>query len=157
MSRVVIADDQDVVRVGLARILDGELDLEVVAQAADGEAAIREVRRTRPDVVLMDIRMPILDGISATRRIVEEQPDVRVLVLTTFDLDEYVYDALRSGAAGFVLKDSPADELITRGPRRRRRRRDDRARRSPGALIDVVRAGSSGEPETALCADRARA
>ena len=112
MSRVVIADDQDVVRVGLARILDGELDLEVVAQAADGEAAIREVRRTRPDVVLMDIRMPILDGISATRRIVEEQPDVRVLVLTTFDLDEYVYDALRSGAAGFVLKDSPADELI---------------------------------------------
>ena len=112
MTRLVVADDQDVVRVGLTRILDGEPDLDVVGEAADGEAALREVRRTRPDVVLMDIRMPVLDGLSATRRILEEQPDLRVLVLTTFDLDEYVYEALRSGAAGFVLKDSPAGDLV---------------------------------------------
>ena len=112
MTRLVVADDQDVVRVGLTRILDGEPDLAVVGEAADGEAALREVRRTRPDVVLMDIRMPVLDGLSATRRILEEQPDVLVLVLTTFDLDEYVYEALRSGAAGFVLKDSPAADLV---------------------------------------------
>ena len=112
MTRLVVADDQDVVRVGLTRILDGEPDLAVVGEAADGEAALREVRRTRPDVVLMDIRMPVLDGLSATRRILEEQPDVLVLVLTTFDLDEYVYEALRSGAAVFVLKDSPAADLV---------------------------------------------
>jgi DNA-binding NarL/FixJ family response regulator len=112
MIRVLVADDQDVVRVGIARILDGEPDLEVVGQAPDGEAALREVRRVRPDVVLMDIRMPVLDGLTATRRILEERDDVRVLVLTTFDLDEYVYEALRSGAAGFVLKDSPAVELV---------------------------------------------
>jgi DNA-binding NarL/FixJ family response regulator len=112
VTRVLVADDQDVVRVGIARILDGEPDLEVVGQAPDGESAVREVRRLRPDVVLMDIRMPVLDGLSATRRILEERDDVRVLVLTTFDLDEYVYEALRSGAAGFVLKDSPATELV---------------------------------------------
>ena len=111
MTRVVVADDQDVVRAGLCRILDGDPGLDVVGQAADGEAAVREVRRCRPEVVLMDIRMPVLDGLAATRRVLAESPDVRVVILTTFDLDEYVYEALRSGAAGFVLKDAPAEEI----------------------------------------------
>ena len=110
--RVVVVDDQDLVRAGLAHILDGEPDLEVVAQAGDGMAALGEVRRTAPDVVLMDIRMPVLDGISATRRLLADHPQVRVVILTTFDLDEYVYEALRAGATGFVLKDSPAEEIV---------------------------------------------
>ena len=110
--RVVVVDDQDLVRAGLAHILDGEPDLEVVAQAGDGMAALGEVRRTSPDVVLMDIRMPVLDGISATRRLLADHPQVRVVILTTFDLDEYVYEALRAGATGFVLKDSPAEEIV---------------------------------------------
>ena len=112
MTRVLVADDQDVVRVGLSRILDGENDLEVVAQAADGQAAIRESLRTRPDVVLMDVRMPVLDGLAATRQLLAELPTVRVVILTTFDLDEYVYEAIRVGASGFVLKDSPAEEIV---------------------------------------------
>ena len=110
--RVAVVDDQDLVRAGLAHILDGEPDLEVVAQAGDGMAALGEVRRTSPDVVLMDIRMPVLDGISATRRLLADHPQVRVVILTTFDLDEYVYEALRAGATGFVLKDSPAEEIV---------------------------------------------
>ena len=110
--RVVVVDDQDLVRAGLAHILDGEPDLEVVAQAGDGMAALGEVRHTSPDVVLMDIRMPVLDGISATRRLLADHPQVRVVILTTFDLDEYVYEALRAGATGFVLKDSPAEEIV---------------------------------------------
>ena len=109
---MVVVDHQDLVRAGLAHILDGEPDLEVVAQAGDGMAALGEVRRTSPDVVLMDIRMPVLDGISATRRLLADHPQVRVVILTTFDLDEYVYEALRAGATGFVLKDSPAEEIV---------------------------------------------
>ena len=109
---MVVVDDQDIVRAGLVRILEGEPELVVVGQAADGEAAVREVRRTRPDVCLMDIRMPVLDGLSATRRVLAEHDDVRVLILTTFDLDEYVYEALRIGASGFVLKDAPADDIV---------------------------------------------
>ena len=112
MTRVLVADDQDVIRVGLSRILDGEDDLEVVAQAADGQAAVRESLRTHPDVVLMDVRMPVLDGLAATRRLLAELPTTLVVILTTFDLDEYVYEAIRSGASGFVLKDSPADEIV---------------------------------------------
>jgi DNA-binding NarL/FixJ family response regulator len=112
VTRVLVADDQDVIRVGLSRILDGEDDLEVVAQAADGQAAVRESLRTHPDVVLMDVRMPVLDGLAATRRLLAELPTTRVVILTTFDLDEYVYEAIRSGASGFVLKDSPADEIV---------------------------------------------
>jgi DNA-binding NarL/FixJ family response regulator len=112
VTRVVVVDDQDVVRHGLCLILGSEPGLEVVGQAGDGEAAVREVRRTDPDVVLMDIRMPVLDGIAATRRLVALDPAPRVLVLTTFDLDEYVYEALRAGAAGFVLKDAPAEEIV---------------------------------------------
>jgi DNA-binding NarL/FixJ family response regulator len=109
--RVVIADDQDLVRGGFAMILDAQPDITVVGEAADGEQAVRETRDKDPDVVLMDVRMPGMDGIEATRRICAELR-ARVLVLTTFDLDEYVYDALRAGASGFLLKDMRRDELV---------------------------------------------
>jgi DNA-binding NarL/FixJ family response regulator len=112
MTRVLLADDQALVRVGLRKILESEPDVEVVAEAADGEDAVHEARLHRPDVVLMDIRMPVLDGIEATRRIVSTQPATRVLVLTTFGLDTYVFDALRAGASGFMLKDAPPEELV---------------------------------------------
>ena len=102
---VVIADDQAMVRTGLRSILEGELDLRVVAEVGDGSAALAAVRQHEPDVVLMDIRMPVLDGISATRQLTSEGSATRVLILTTYDLDEYVYDALRAGASGFLLKD----------------------------------------------------
>jgi len=109
--RVLIADDQALVRAGFRMILDAEDDLMVVAEAADGVQAVEQARRAKPDVVLMDIRMPELDGIEATRRVLEAVPDVRVLMLTTFDLNEYVYDALRAGASGFLLKDVPPEDL----------------------------------------------
>jgi DNA-binding NarL/FixJ family response regulator len=112
--RLLIADDQELVRVGFRVVLDAEPDLEVVAEAENGEQAIELSRRLRPDVVLMDVRMPVLDGISATRRIrADAAPEggPHVLVLTTFDLDEHVYDALRAGAGGFLLKDVKATDL----------------------------------------------
>jgi DNA-binding NarL/FixJ family response regulator len=109
---VVVVDDQELVRAGLARILEGEPDLHVVGQAADGQSALEVARSVRPDVVLMDIRMPRLDGIAATRELVADAQPVRVVMLTTFDLDEYVYESLRVGASGFVLKDAPADEIV---------------------------------------------
>ena len=105
MIRVVIVDDQDMVRTGLRMVLESEDDVAVAAEASDGEEAIRIVGRQRPDVVLMDVRMPGTDGLEATRRITESHEDVAVIVLTTFDLDEYVYGALRAGASGFLLKD----------------------------------------------------
>ena len=110
---IVVVDDQALVRDGLAMVLDHEEDLEVVAQAGTGVAAIEATRLHRPDVVLMDIRMPEMDGLEATRRILEaaEWP-VKVIILTTFDPDEYVYEALRAGASGFVLKDIPRSELV---------------------------------------------
>ena len=111
---VLIADDQELVRTGFRAILGPEPDIEVVGEAGDGRQAIEAAGRLSPDVILMDIRMPILDGLEATRRIVtgpDSKP--RVLILTTFDLDEYVYEALRSGASGFMLKDNPAEQLIT--------------------------------------------
>jgi DNA-binding NarL/FixJ family response regulator len=111
MTRVLIADDQELLRVGLRKILEAEPDTDVVGEAADGEDAVGEARRLRPDVVLMDIRMPVLDGIEATRRVVREQPGTRVLILTTFGLDNYVYDALHAGASGFMLKDAPPEEI----------------------------------------------
>jgi DNA-binding NarL/FixJ family response regulator len=111
--RLVIADDQALVRAGFTMILDAEEDIDVVGEAADGREAVREVQRLRPDVVLMDIRMPELDGLAAARRILDD-PDVStaVVMLTTFDRDEYVYEALRIGASGFLLKDTPADRLL---------------------------------------------
>jgi DNA-binding NarL/FixJ family response regulator len=111
MTAVLIADDQALVRVGLRKILEAEPETSVVGEAGDGEDAVAEARRLRPDVVLMDIRMPVLDGIEATRRIVRAQPGTRVLILTTFGLDTYVYDALRAGASGFMLKDAPPEEI----------------------------------------------
>ena len=111
MTSVLIADDQALVRVGLRKILENEPDATVVAEAENGEEAVAAAARYRPDVVLMDIRMPVLDGIEATRRIVRDRPATRVLILTTFGLDTYVYDALRVGASGFMLKDAPPEEI----------------------------------------------
>jgi DNA-binding NarL/FixJ family response regulator len=110
--RVVIADDQELVRTGFRVIVDAEADMEVVAEAGDGHEAVDAVRLRRPDVVLMDIRMPNLDGIEATRLLAAQPRPPRVLILTTFDLDEYVYEALRAGASGFLLKDAGAGELL---------------------------------------------
>ena len=112
MTRVVVADDQPVVLEGFAAILAAAPDLEVVGTAPDGERLVALVGRTEPDVAVVDVRMPVLDGIAATARIVSEHPDTRVLILTTFDLDEYVYDALRAGASGFLLKDVTAARLV---------------------------------------------
>ena len=112
MTSVLVADDQALVRVGLRKILETEPATTVVGEAVDGEDALRETRRLRPDVVLMDIRMPVLDGIEATRRIVADCDSTRVLILTTFGLDSYVYDALRAGASGFMLKDAPPEEIV---------------------------------------------
>jgi DNA-binding NarL/FixJ family response regulator len=109
--RVVVVDDQELVRSGFALILE-RAGMDVVGQAADGLEALDVVRATSPDVVLMDVRMPRLDGIEATRRLVAEQPDLKVLALTTFDLDEYVYAAVRAGAAGFLLKDVSPEGLV---------------------------------------------
>ena len=111
MPRVLIADDQALVRVGLRKILEFEPDTEVVGEAVDGADAVRQAGRLEPEVVLMDIRMPVLDGIEATRRITAALPASRVLILTTFGLDAYVYDALRAGASGFLLKDAPPEEI----------------------------------------------
>ena len=110
--RVAIADDQGMVRAGLRSLLESEPDLDVVAEAADGRAAVAVTHRHKPDVVLMDIRMPVLDGLAATRQIIAEGSTARVLVLTTFDLDEYVFEALRAGASGFLLKDATAEHLL---------------------------------------------
>jgi DNA-binding NarL/FixJ family response regulator len=113
--RVVIADDQELIRTGFRMILESEDDLEVVGEAATGREAVAMARKLRPDVVLMDIRMPALDGIEATRQVTAlgGNPPTRILILTTFDLDEYVFDALRAGASGFLLKDVRADQLAS--------------------------------------------
>ena len=110
MTSVLVADDQELVRAGLCTILERRDGIDVLGEAADGREAVREARRLRPDVVLMDVRMPGLDGIAATRELAGSP--CRVLMLTTFDLDEYVYDALRAGASGFLLKDAPPDRLV---------------------------------------------
>ena len=113
MIRVLIVDDQVLVRTGFRLILSAEPDIEVVGEAGDGREAIALARATAPDVVLMDVRMPDVDGIEATAAIVQEPTSPRVLVLTTFDLDDVVYDALRAGASGFLLKDAPEERLLT--------------------------------------------
>jgi DNA-binding NarL/FixJ family response regulator len=110
--RVLIADDQALVRAGFRKLLESEPDIEVVGEAADGRDAVDLARRLLPSVVLMDIRMPRLDGIEATRRLTGDGDGMRVLILTTFGLDDYVYDALRAGASGFMLKDAPPEELL---------------------------------------------
>ncbi|MBJ7331768.1 MAG: response regulator transcription factor [Solirubrobacteraceae bacterium] len=122
MIKVLIADDQALLRGGLRAMLEAEDDIEVVAEAGDGAEAVDEAVRTHPDVVLMDVRMPKLDGIEATRRLLASGSRARVLVITTFDLDDYVFQALRAGASGFLLKATP-----------------------PGALVDAVRTVAGGE------------
>ncbi|MFD5317425.1 response regulator [Streptomyces sp. NPDC127098] len=114
MIRVLLADDQVLVRAGFRALLDAQPDVTVVAEAADGDEAVALTRRHRPDLVLMDIRMPVLDGLAATRRITGEPEldGVRVVMLTTFELDEYVFEAIRSGASGFLVKDTEPDELL---------------------------------------------
>jgi DNA-binding NarL/FixJ family response regulator len=113
--RILLVDDQALVRTGFRMILDAEPDIEVVGEATNGKEAIELAAELRPDVVLMDIRMPVMDGVEATRRLAgpDAADPVLVLILTTFDLDEYVYDALRSGASGFLLKDTPPEELVS--------------------------------------------
>jgi DNA-binding NarL/FixJ family response regulator len=142
MIRVVLADDQALVRAGFRMIIKAEPGIEVAGEADDGKQAVSRAQELRPDVVLMDIRMPEMDGIEATRRIVRDESSPRVLVLTTFDLDEYVYGALRAGASGFLLKDAPEEHLIAAiriiatggslfSPSVTRRLIEDYARRSP--------------------------
>jgi len=112
MTTVLLVDDQAMIRAGLRKILEAEPDLVVVGEAGDGEDALDQALESRPDVVLMDIRMPVLDGIEATRRIVSARLPTRVLILTTFGLDTYVFESLRAGASGFMLKDAPPEELV---------------------------------------------
>lgn len=111
--RVLLVDDQELIRVGFRLVLEAEPDMAVVGEAGDGEEAIRRANELRPDIVLMDIRMPGLDGIAATEAIVSAMPDTRVLVLTTFDLDEYAFGAIRAGASGFLLKDAQRHEMTS--------------------------------------------
>ena len=122
MIRVLIADDHDMVRAGMRALLEDSPDIAVVGEARTGQEAIDRSLQLQPDVVLMDIRMPVMDGIEATRRLATERGRVQVLVLTTFEVDELVYEALRAGASGYLLKDALAEDL---GARRARRRRGD--------------------------------
>ena len=112
MIRVLLVDDQPLVRAGLRTLLEDESDIEVVGEAADGDEAVALVGALTPDVVLMDIRMPVVDGIEATKRITAQGSIARIVILTTFDLDEYVFSALRAGASGFMLKDATAEEIV---------------------------------------------
>lgn len=159
--RVVLADDQVLVRSGFRALLDAEDDIEVVGEAADGAAAIEVVRATRPDLVLMDIRMPAMDGLEAARRLGDDPATiaVKVLVLTTFELDEYVYEALRAGASGFLLKHTEPAELIRAVRGRRGRRRLARPERDPSAHRAVHRASarSHDRPPAGATAHRTRA
>ncbi|MFI6458038.1 response regulator [Streptosporangium amethystogenes] len=170
--RVLIADDQGMVRTGFTAFLSSQPDIEVVGEAADGREAVARTAELRPDVVLMDVRMPVMDGLAATREIMESTgPTPRILILTTFDLDDYVYEALRAGASGFLLKDASAQQLaeavrvlaageallapsVTRrliaefarvGPRRPRARLDDITERETEVLALIARGRSNQE------------
>jgi DNA-binding NarL/FixJ family response regulator len=112
-TRVLLADDQELMRMGFRMVMDTQPDLEIVGEASNGIEAVAAVRELAPDVVLMDVRMPEMDGVQATRSIVESGCDTRIVILTTFDLDEYVYAALRAGASGFLLKDAPPTDLLS--------------------------------------------
>jgi DNA-binding NarL/FixJ family response regulator len=112
MTRVLLVDDQSLLRMGFRMVLGAHEGMDVVGEAADGAEAIKAVAELKPDVVVMDVRMPVMDGVEATARITAEHPDVRVLILTTFDLDEYAFAGLRAGASGFLLKNVPPEELV---------------------------------------------
>jgi DNA-binding NarL/FixJ family response regulator len=145
--RVVIADDQAMFRAGLRSLLESEADIEIAAEAEDGAQAIDAVRRHQPHVVLMDVRMPHTDGIAATRAIRESGSPARVLVLTTFDLDEYVFAAIRAGASGFLVKDATAEELV----RAIRTVADGEALLAPSAVRRLIEAfAATGAPEPEL-------
>ena len=153
MTSLVIVDDQGMVRAGFRSLLDAEPGLEVVGEAANGQEAVEIVRRLRPAVTLMDIRMPVLDGLAATRTIVAEALPTKVLVLTTFDLDEYVFEALRAGASGFLLKDAPAEELAAAI----RVVADGDSLLAPGVTRRVIDAFVRRAPSTSRAADPALA
>ncbi|MEV6972895.1 response regulator transcription factor [Kitasatospora sp. NPDC093806] len=151
--RVVVADDQELVRAGFGMILDAQPDIEVVAEAADGVEAVEAVRTHGPDVLLLDVRMPVMDGLEAARRVCAEYPDTKVIMLTTFDIDDYVFDALYAGASGFLLKDVRRDDLahgvrmVASGeallaPSVTRRLIGEFAARRPGTAERAVRAPS---------------
>jgi DNA-binding NarL/FixJ family response regulator len=154
MIRVLLADDQMLVRAGFRALLDAQKDIDVVAEAADGEEALRQVRELGPDAVLMDIRMPVLDGLAATRRITADPAlaGVKVVILTTFELDEYVFEAIRAGASGFLVKDTEPDELL----RAVRAVVDGDALLSPGVTRRLIAefAARSKEPAAAAVLDR---
>ncbi|NGN67738.1 response regulator transcription factor [Streptomyces sp. A7024] len=153
MIRVVLADDQLLVRAGFSALLDAQTDIEVAGEAADGEQAVAMVRELKPDIVLMDIRMPELDGLAATRLITDDPAlaDVRVVMLTTFELDEYVFEAIRAGASGFLVKDTEPDELL----RAVRSVVDGDALLSPGVTRRLISefAARSKEPKAATGLD----
>jgi DNA-binding NarL/FixJ family response regulator len=151
--RVVVADDQELVRAGFGMILDAQPDIEVVAEACNGEEAVEAVRVHSPDVLLLDVRMPVMDGLEAARRVCAEFPDCKVIMLTTFDVDDYVYDALYAGASGFLLKDVRRDDLahgvrtVAAGesllaPSVTRRLISEFAARKPGGAAKAVRSPS---------------
>jgi DNA-binding NarL/FixJ family response regulator len=156
--RVLVADDQALMRTGFRMILDAQEDFEVVGEAIDGADAVRQFERLDPDVAVMDVRMPTMDGIEATRRLTAREPPARVLILTTFDLDEYVYEALRAGASGFLLKDRPPEELVAAvrvvasgdallAPSVTRRLIEEFAKRAPTASPDELRELTDRERE----------
>nr|WP_281371922.1 response regulator transcription factor [Modestobacter versicolor] len=163
---MLLADDQPLLRQGMGLVLGGEDDLEVVGEAADGRQAVDQALRLRPDIVLMDVRMPRMDGIEATRRLAELAPSVRVLILTTFDLDEHAFAGLRAGASGFLLKDVPPAELagairaVARGdavvaPALTRRLLDAYAHHLPTGPLEAPRRGRD-HPALAALTDRER-
>ena len=162
MTRILLVDDQQLIRLGFRMVLEAESDLAVVGEAGDGAEAIAQTAALRPDVVLMDIRMPGVDGIAATEAIVAQHPDTRVLVLTTFDLDEYAFGAIRAGASGFLLKDAERHELVA-AVRAVQRGDGVLAPRVTRALLDRVAAdlepapdASQREDPTAVLTERER-
>lgn len=166
-TTVLLVDDQALLRMGFRLVLEGEADLEVVGEAADGRSAIDQVVALRPDVVLMDVRMPGMNGIDATERIVAEHPGTRVLILTTFDLDEYAFAALRVGASGFLLKDAKPTELVAAirsvasgdavvSPRVTRRMLEMFADRLPASAAEATTGTSGVDPRLAELTARER-